>query len=167
MSRSEDYRKKRPAHLHLARQINAVHHAAKTDVCEDHGDLTPADQQGCQRRFCAFALDGVHLFVLEQRRRQAAEFSVVLNDQYGSTFLLRLPHGCSSPKRSSRSTLNRRMSAARCPGSGVETTSAKAVRNPPASVSGNSFDQTVPGPDGASRQVLRQRTFPARSRVLP
>ena len=32
-------------------------------------------------------------FVLEQRRREAAEFSVVLNDQYGSMFLLRLPHG--------------------------------------------------------------------------
>jgi hypothetical protein len=31
------------------------------------------------------------------------------------------------------------MSAARRPGSGVETTSAKAVRNPPASVSGNSI----------------------------
>jgi hypothetical protein len=30
---------------------------------------------------------------LEQRRREAAEFGVVLNDQYGSMFLLRLPHG--------------------------------------------------------------------------
>ena len=28
MSRSEDHRKKRPAHLHFARQINAVHDAA-------------------------------------------------------------------------------------------------------------------------------------------
>jgi len=92
MSRSEDHRKKRPAHLHLARQINAVHDAAKPDVREDHGDLTPADQQGCKRSFCAFALDGVHLFVFEQRRRQAAEFSVVLDDQYGAMFLLCLPH---------------------------------------------------------------------------
>ena len=92
MSRREEHGKKRPAHLHLARQINAVHDAAKPDVREDHGDLTPADQQSCERRFCAFALDGVHWFVFEQRRGQAAEFGVVLDDQYGSTFLLRLPH---------------------------------------------------------------------------
>jgi hypothetical protein len=32
------------------------------------------------------------LFVFEQRRRQAAEFGVVFDDQHGSTFLLRLPH---------------------------------------------------------------------------
>src|SRR4029434_35298 len=87
MSRSEDHWKKGPAHLHLACQINAVHDAAKTDVCEDHGDLTPADQQRCKRRFRAFALDGVHLFVFEQRRHQMAEVSVVLDVQYGSTFL--------------------------------------------------------------------------------
>src|SRR6266581_5125751 len=37
MPRGEDHRKKRPAHLHLARQINAVHDAAKADVSEDHG----------------------------------------------------------------------------------------------------------------------------------
>src|SRR5260370_31900654 len=73
MSRSEDHRKKRPAHLHLARQINAVHDAAKPNVREDHGDVSSADQQGCKRSFCAFTLDGVHLFVFEQRRRQAAE----------------------------------------------------------------------------------------------
>jgi hypothetical protein len=46
-----------------------------------------------KRSFRAFTLDGVDLFVLEQRRREAAEFSVVLDDQYGSMFLLRLPHG--------------------------------------------------------------------------
>ena len=39
------------------------------------------------------ASDGVDLFLLEQRRREAAKFSVVLEDQYGSMFLLRLPHG--------------------------------------------------------------------------
>src|SRR5438552_2584821 len=55
-------------------------------------ELPHADQQRCERSFCAFALNGVHLFVFEQRRRQAAEFGVVLDDQYGSTFLLRLPH---------------------------------------------------------------------------
>jgi hypothetical protein len=92
-----DHRKERPAHPYLARQINAVHDAAKPDVSEDHGDLTPADQQGCKRRFRAFALDGVYLFVFEQRRHQAAEFCVVLDDQYGSTFLLRLPHGSAPP----------------------------------------------------------------------
>jgi hypothetical protein len=42
--------------------------------------------------FRAFTLDGVQFFVFEQRRRQVAEFSVVLDDQYGSTFLLPLPH---------------------------------------------------------------------------
>jgi len=40
---------------------------------------TPADQQGRQRCFCAFALDGLHLFVLEQRRRQAAKFGIVFD----------------------------------------------------------------------------------------
>jgi hypothetical protein len=34
----------------------------------------------------------VSSFVFEQRRRQAAEFGVVLDDQYGSPFVLRLPH---------------------------------------------------------------------------
>jgi hypothetical protein len=74
MPGGEDHRKKRPADLHLARQINAVHDAAKADVSEDRGDLTPADQQGCKRRFRAFALEGVYLF-FEQRRHQAAEFA--------------------------------------------------------------------------------------------
>jgi hypothetical protein len=61
-------------HLHLVRQINTVHDAAKAHVREDHGDLTPADQQGCERCFSGFALNSVHLLVFEQRRRQAAEF---------------------------------------------------------------------------------------------
>jgi hypothetical protein len=38
------------------------------------------------------------LFVFEQRRHQMAEVSVVLDDQYGSTFLLRLP--CAAQLRS-------------------------------------------------------------------
>src|SRR5206468_8280250 len=42
-----------------------------------------------------------------------------------------------SPERSSRSALNRRVSAARRPESGGQTSSAKAVRNSPASVGGN------------------------------
>jgi hypothetical protein len=54
------------------------HHAAKANVREDHGDLTPADQQDCERRFCAFTLDRVEVFIFEQRCRQAAEFSVGL-----------------------------------------------------------------------------------------
>jgi hypothetical protein len=58
------------------------------------------------------------------------------------------------------------MSAAKCRGSGVETTSAKAVRNLPQASAGTPFDRAVPGPDGVSRQVLRQRTFPARFCVL-
>jgi len=51
----------------------------------------PADQQGCH------ALDGLQLPVFEQRRRQAAESGVVFDDQYGSTFLLRLPHDQAAP----------------------------------------------------------------------
>jgi hypothetical protein len=35
MPRSEDHRKKRPPHLHLAREINALHDTPKTDVGED------------------------------------------------------------------------------------------------------------------------------------
>jgi hypothetical protein len=57
----------------------------------------PTDQHGCERSFRAFALDCVQLLVFEQRRRQAAQFSVVLDDQYGSTFLLCLPHGRAPP----------------------------------------------------------------------
>jgi hypothetical protein len=38
--------------------------------------------------------------------------------------------------------------------------------NRPQALAGTSFDQAVPGPDSASRQVLRQGTFPARSCVL-
>jgi adenylate cyclase len=72
MPRGEDHGKKRPAQLHLPCQINSAHGAGKPNIREDHGDLTPADQQGCKRGFCAFALDGVNLFVFEQRRRQAA-----------------------------------------------------------------------------------------------
>jgi hypothetical protein len=46
-----------------------------------------------------------------------------------TTFLLRLfPSSDSSPKRSSRSAANRRMSTATCRGSRLETTSAKRVR---------------------------------------
>ena len=70
-----------------------VHGAGKPDVREDHGDLSPADQHDRKRSFRAFTLNGVDLFVLEERRREAAEFSVVLDDQYGPIFLLRLPHG--------------------------------------------------------------------------
>ena len=33
-------------------------------------------------RFCAFTLDCVEVFIFEQRCRQAAEFSVVFDDQY-------------------------------------------------------------------------------------
>src|SRR5260370_41597498 len=36
----------------------------------------------------------------------------------------------------------------------------------PQALAGTSFDRAAPGPDGASRQVLRQGTFPARFRVL-
>jgi hypothetical protein len=43
----------------------------------------------------------------------------------------------SSPESSLRSAFKRRMSAASRPGRGTETTSANAVRNSPASVSGN------------------------------
>ena len=39
----------------------------------------------------------VYLFVFEQRRHQVMEFSVVLDDQYGSTFLLPLPHHRAPP----------------------------------------------------------------------
>jgi hypothetical protein len=76
------------------------------------------------------------LSVFEQRRRQAAQRrprqSIWLDVSVALALWL-----SSSPEHSSRSALNRRMSAARRSGSGVETTSPKAVRNPPASVSGN------------------------------
>src|SRR5262249_44111827 len=36
----------------------------------------------------------------------------------------------------------------------------------PQALAGTPFDRAVPGPDGVSRQVLRQRTFPARFCVL-
>jgi hypothetical protein len=37
------------------------------------------------------------LFVFEQRCHQAAEFGVVLDDQYGWTFLLHLPYVSAPP----------------------------------------------------------------------
>jgi hypothetical protein len=69
----------------------------------------------------------------------------------------------SSPERSSRSALSWRRSAAKRSGSGFETKSAKAACNPSASVSGNLIRSSGTWPDGASRQVLQQRTFPAPS----
>jgi hypothetical protein len=68
-----------------------------------------------------------------------------------------------SPERSSRSAFNRRTSGARRLGSGVEMTSAKAVRNPPASINGN----FIRSKGRRIATVLRQRTFPARSCVHP
>ena len=53
------------------------------------------------------------------------------------------------------------MSAASRSGSGEERTSANVVRNPSASVSGKViFGRAVPGPDGASRQVLLKEPSP-------
>jgi hypothetical protein len=82
------------------------------------------------------ALDGVHLFVFKHaavangvqrrpRRSIRLDVSVAL-----------APWLDFRPEGSSRSAFNRRTSAARRRGSGIEMTSAKAVRNPPASVNG-------------------------------
>jgi hypothetical protein len=85
-----------------------------------------------------FALDGAHFVGLravppsangvQRRPRRSIRFD-------GSVALA--PWLDSAPERSSRSVFNRRTSAARRRGSGVEMTSAKAFRNPPASVNGN------------------------------
>jgi hypothetical protein len=69
------------------------------------------------------------------------------------------------PERSSRSAFNRRTSAVRRRGSGVEMTSAKAVRNPPASVNGNFIRSSGTLAERRTRPVLRQKNFPARSCV--
>src|SRR3989442_14357540 len=79
------------------------------------------------------------------------EMGVVLGVQFGLLFLLRLPLGSSPPERSSRSALNRRMSAASRSGSGEERTSANVVRN----LFGRAVLTVL---DDASRLVLRQET---------
>jgi hypothetical protein len=71
MPRSEDHWKKRPAHLHLPRQIHSIHDTGKPNVGEDHGDLSAADEHSCKRCFRAFALDYVEFAVFEQCRREA------------------------------------------------------------------------------------------------
>jgi nucleotidyltransferase/DNA polymerase involved in DNA repair len=66
----------------LGYPLPSAHGAGNPDVRQDHGHLTPADQHDRKRSFRTFAFD----FVFEQRRRQAADFSVVLHDQYGWIF---------------------------------------------------------------------------------
>src|SRR5215472_11950681 len=85
MPRDEDHWKKWPAHLHLPRQIYSVHDTRKPNIGEDYRDLSAADDHGCKRCFRAFAFYNVPRSVFEQCRHQTAEFSVVLDDQYGST----------------------------------------------------------------------------------
>ena len=52
------------------------------------------------------------------------------------------------------------------PEAGSKQRRPKRSATRPQALAGTSFDRAVPGPDGASRQVLRQGTFPARFRVL-
>jgi hypothetical protein len=146
---------KRPPHLTSRARSMPVHDAAKPDVREDHGDLAPANQQGCKRSFCDSVLNGVHLFAFEQCPRQVAEFSVVLDDQYGSTALLRLPYGWAPPSvRRDRPSIG-----ARAPpgvaGAASKRPGRKRSATLPQALTGTSFDPTVPWPDGASRRVLR------------
>ena len=131
-----------------------------------HHWLSRSLAHDCKRSFHAFTLDGVDLFVFEQRCREAAEFSVVLDDQYGSTFLLCLPNGRLPSWRSSGSTFNRRMSADSRRGSGDETMSANVARNSLVSVSGK-FIRSNGSRVGRRiwQPVLRTGTSP-RSRVL-
>ena len=51
-------------------------------------------------------------------------------------------------------------------GAGSKQRRRKQSANRPQALAGTSFGRAVPEPDGASRQVLRQRTFPARFCVL-
>jgi hypothetical protein len=97
-------------------------------LVEDPGSTRPRAAFRQRRSSNANSLCGQNSagFLRRPRRSIRLDVSVALGPWLGS-----------SPERSSRSALNRRMSAARCPGSGFERTSAKAVRNPPASVSGN------------------------------
>jgi hypothetical protein len=135
MSRRHDPKEEVATASFLARQTNAVHDAAKPDVRED-GDLTPANQQRCKRSFalpswmvsiCSFSNSAPPGSGVQRRPRRSIglEGSVALAPWLGS------------PERPSRWAFNWRMSAARRRGSGIEMTSAKAVRNPPASVNGN------------------------------
>jgi len=65
------------------------------------GTSGPRGSRSSQPR-AASALDGVHLFIFEQRRRQAPEFGVVFDDQYGSTFPLRFRNGMENLRVSAR-----------------------------------------------------------------
>jgi hypothetical protein len=100
---------------------------------------------GVKARLSENVADANDLEALRRAQEAAAPFNLPVMIHIGQSFspmrailsVALAPWLGSSPERSSRSALNRRMSAARRPGSGDKTTSAKAVRNPPASVSGN------------------------------
>jgi hypothetical protein len=61
-----------------------LHYSAQPYVCENHINVPPTHQHNGKRGFGTFTLDGFQLLVFEQRRRQAAQVGVVLDDQYGS-----------------------------------------------------------------------------------
>src|SRR5207245_6044196 len=60
---------------------------------KDHGDVLSDDQQDGKCGFSALTFDGIELLLFKQRRSQAAQLRVVLDDQCGSAFLLCLTHG--------------------------------------------------------------------------
>jgi hypothetical protein len=72
-----------------------------------------------------------------------------------------------SPKRSSQSVRNWRMSAARRSGSGSETKSAKAVRNPSASVNGKDIRASGTWAERRIATGSPKRTFPSVKRTFP
>jgi len=90
----------------LARQINAVHDAAKAGLpARIRATSRPPIRMTCKAGFRAFALDGVH-FSSRQRRRQVTE-SALSSTTIGSrwaVFVALAPWLGSSPDVSSRST---------------------------------------------------------------
>jgi hypothetical protein len=81
-----------------------------------------------------------------------------LNDQYGATCLLRLPHGWAPPLslRRHRHAVGRGAPPSVL-GAGSKQSRRKQPATHPQALAGTSFDQAF---DGASQRVLEQRTFP-------
>jgi hypothetical protein len=87
-----------------------------------------------------------------------------LNDQYGATCLLRLPHGWAPPLslRRHRHAVGRGAPPSVL-GAGSKQSRRKQPATHPQALAGTSFDQAF---DGASQRVLEQRTFPPQFCVL-
>jgi hypothetical protein len=84
MSGGENHGKKGPSQSYLPRQIDAVHRSGQPHVGKDHSNVAPPHKHNRKRSFRAFTLNSFQLLVFEQRRCEASQVEIVLDDQYGT-----------------------------------------------------------------------------------